>query len=84
MIAPGAVVADINTLLAFGVGPNEGAIGVEDRFLEELGGLLGPDPQPGLIDGVHQRSRTWGSEKRRQKSPAVVGSGIRSAPKALR
>ena len=56
MITPGAVVGDIDALLALGVGPDEGAIGVEDRFLEELGGLLGPDPQPRLIEGVHQES----------------------------
>ena len=33
---------------------DEGAVDVEDRLVEELGGLLGPDPQPRLIDGVHQ------------------------------
>src|SRR5208337_3202525 len=54
MIAPGAVVGDINTLLALGVGADDGAIDVEDRFLEELVGLLGPHPQPRFIDGVHQ------------------------------
>ena len=36
------------------VARNDGAIGVQDRFLEELGWLLGPDSQAGLIDGVHQ------------------------------
>ena len=46
MITPGAVVGDIDALLALGVGPDEGAIDVQDRFGEELGGLLGPDPQP--------------------------------------
>ena len=69
--------------LALGVGRDEGAVGVEDGFLEELGRLLGPDPQPRLVDGVHQ-SHDVGSRKRRQKSPAVVGSGMRSAPRALR
>ena len=48
MITPGAVVGDVDALLALGVGPDEGAIGVDDRFVEELGGLLGPDPQPRL------------------------------------
>ena len=33
---------------------DEGAVGVEDGLVEELGGLLGPDPQPRLVEGVHQ------------------------------
>src|SRR5436853_5000159 len=32
----------------------QGAIGVEERLVEELGGLLLPDPEPGLVEGVHQ------------------------------
>src|SRR5271166_2751338 len=54
MIAPGAVVGDIDTLLALGVGPDDGAIDVQDRFLEEIAGLIGPDPQPRFVDGLHQ------------------------------
>ena len=84
MVAPGAVVGDVHALLALGVGGDEGAVGVEDRLVEERGGLLGPDPQPGLVDGVHQRSGHRPRRKRRQKSPAVVGSGMRSAPRASR
>ena len=84
MVTPVAVVGDVDrpacTRRRSG---HDGAIGLEDRFLEELGGLLGPDPQPRFIDGVHQ-GEDVGSEKRRQKSPAVVGSGMRSAPKASR
>ena len=41
MITPGAVVGDVDTFLALGVGLDEGAIGVEDRLGEELSGLLG-------------------------------------------
>ena len=54
MITPGAVVGDVDPLFALGIGADQGAIDVEDRFGKELGGLLGPDPQPRLIDGVHQ------------------------------
>ena len=54
MITPGAVVGDVDALLALGVGLDEGAIALDDRLGKELGGLLGPDPQPRLIDGVHQ------------------------------
>ena len=46
VIAPGAVVGDVDALLALGVGADEGAVGVEDRLVEEGGGLLGPDPPP--------------------------------------
>ena len=56
MIAPDAVVGDVDALLALGVGRDEGAIDIQDRFVEELAGLLGPDPQPRLIDGIHQES----------------------------
>ena len=55
VIAPGAVVGDVHALLALGVGGDERAVGVEERLVEEVGGLLAPDPQPGLVDGVHQR-----------------------------
>ena len=44
MITPGAVVGDVDVLLALGVGADEGAVDVEDRLVEEVGGLLGPDP----------------------------------------
>ena len=36
------------------VARHDGAIGVQNCFRKELGWLLGPDPQAGLIDGVHQ------------------------------
>jgi hypothetical protein len=55
MVAPLAVVADVHSLLALGVGLRDGAIGVQDRLIEKLVRLLSPDPQPRFIDGVHQR-----------------------------
>jgi hypothetical protein len=54
LITPVAVVVDVDALLALGIGRDHAAVGVEERFLKELVGLLGPDPQAGLIDGVHQ------------------------------
>ena len=54
VIAPGAVVGDVDAFLALGIGPDEGAIDIDDRLAEEVGGLLGPDPQPGRVDGFHQ------------------------------
>jgi hypothetical protein len=54
MITPNPVVSAVDILLALGVGPHHGAIDIEDGFREELRGLLGPDPQPGVVDEVHQ------------------------------
>ena len=42
MITPGAVVGDVDALLAFGVGADESAVNVEDRIRKEGGGLLVP------------------------------------------
>ena len=54
MIAPGAVVGDIDALLALRVGGDEGAVDVHGRLGEEVGGLLGIDAEPGGVDGLHQ------------------------------
>ena len=39
---------------ALGVGGDEGAVDVDDGLVEEGGGLLGPDAEPGPVDGVHE------------------------------
>ena len=54
MIAPNAVVGDVDTLLALGIGRDEGAIHIQDRSVEERGGLLSPDAEADPIDDVHQ------------------------------
>ena len=54
MVAPGAVVGDVDALLALGVGGDEGAVDVDDRLVEERVGLLFPDAESGLVDGVHE------------------------------
>ena len=53
VITPDSVVGDVHPLLALTRGGHQSAIDVQDRLVEELGGLLGPDPQPGVIDGIH-------------------------------
>jgi len=60
MVAPEAVVSDVHALLAFGVGLGDGAISVDDRFIEKLLGLLSPDPQPRFVDAII-KSRTSAS-----------------------
>src|SRR5512147_1082109 len=52
MVAPGAVVSDLDALRAAGAGSDERAIDVEDGLLEELGGLLLPDLDACQIEGV--------------------------------
>ena len=76
MVTPPAVVADVHAVFALGVGLDDGAIGIEDRLLAERVGLLGPDPQPRLIDGVHQ-----GEDIGLGKAAAEVpfGGGVRDA-----
>ncbi len=54
VVTPQSVVGDVHTLLALSVGCHDGAIGVEDGFREECGGLLGPDPQSRAVEGVNQ------------------------------
>jgi len=61
-------------LLTLGVGADESSVDVEDRFLEERGGLLGPDPHSRLIDGVHQSDDISFGEAAAEV-PSVVGSG---------
>ena len=54
MVTVLAVVGEVHPLLALPIAGHDAAIGLEDRLGEELGGLLGPDPQPRLVDRVHQ------------------------------
>ena len=74
MVAPGAVVGDVDALLALGVGGDEGAVDVDDRPVEEPAGCWAQTRQPGpLMASI--RSRTSASGKRRQKSPGGGGVG---------
>src|SRR5262245_23689175 len=81
MIAPGAVVGDVDAPLAAGAGGDERAVDVEDGLVEEVGRLLSPDLRR-VRSKTSWRASTSSGAKRRQKSPAVVKSGIGSAPRA--
>ena len=54
MVAILPVIGEIHPLFALGITGHEATIGLEDRLGEELGWLLGPDPQPRLVDRGHQ------------------------------
>ncbi len=71
MIPPGAVVSDVDALLAAGAGGDERAVDVEDRLLEELGGLLLPDPDARLIEDVLEDLDVLGGEA----AAEVAGGG---------
>ena len=54
MVAVLAVVGEIHPVLALGIARDEGAISVQNRLVEELARLLGPDSLTGFIDRIHQ------------------------------
>ncbi len=56
MIAPGAVVSDVHPLLAGTRSAYQRAVHVEDRLLEKGRGLLRPDFETGIVEGVLQRA----------------------------
>jgi hypothetical protein len=55
VIAPDPLVGQIHALLASSRGAGDGAVGIQDRRLEECLGLLLPNQQAFLVDDVHQR-----------------------------
>jgi hypothetical protein len=71
MITPGAVVGDIDTVLATGTGGYECAVGIEDGLVEELGRLLLPDLEADLIEDVLEGFDVLGGES----SAEVTGGG---------
>ena len=71
VITPGAVVGDVDALLAAGAGGDEGAVDVDDGLVEEVGRLLFPDLDPGLIEDVLEGLDVVGSEA----SAEVAGGG---------
>jgi hypothetical protein len=54
VVAPHPVVGDIHALLAPAVTRGDRPVSVKEGFVEEVGGLLPPGPQTGLVEGVHQ------------------------------
>ena len=83
VVAPLPVVGDIHALLAPAVGGGDRAVGVDERLLEEVGGLLLPDPQPGLVEGVHQPLDV-GLGEAAAEVPGGGGVGDAMAPRASR
>jgi len=83
MITPGAVVGDIDALLAAGPGGHEGAVGIDDGLVEEVGRLLLPDLEAGPIEDVLKDLDVVGRETAAEITGGG-GSGMRSAPRASR
>ena len=54
VVAPGPVIGDVHSSLAPALARSEGAVGVDERLVEEAVGLLLPGPRPGLVEDVHQ------------------------------
>jgi ABC-type methionine transport system permease subunit len=71
MISPGAIVSDVHPLLAAGAGGDECAVDVEDGFVEEVGRLLLPDLEPGLIEDILKALDVVGGEA----AAEVAGGG---------
>ena len=71
MITPGAVVGDVDALLAARAGGDEGAVDVDDGLVEEVGRLLFPDLDAGLIEDVLEGLDVVGGEA----SAEVAGGG---------
>ena len=79
MVAPGAIVSDVDAFLALGGGGHQGAVGVEHGLIEERFGLLFPNTDANLVEDVLQKVDMVGLE-----APAeITGRGrIWDAPGA--
>ena len=71
MITPGAVVGDVDALLAARAGGHEGAVDVDDGLVEEAGRLLFPELESDLIEDVLECLDVIGGEA----SAEVAGRG---------
>src|SRR4029077_17972983 len=70
VVAPGAVVSDVDALFALAVGAHQGAIQVDACLGEKVGGLVGPGFEPGVVADVLQGLDVLGS-----KAPAEIPGG---------
>ena len=71
VITPGAVVGDVHALFALAAGFHQGAVHVDDGYVEEGGGLLLPDALANLVE-----SRLQGVDVGLGEAAAeVTGSG---------
>ena len=79
MITPGAVEGDVHAFLARTRGFDEGAVAIEDGFVEELGRLPLPDLDADFVDGMQESADVAGVEA---AAEITGGGGIRNAPGA--
>ena len=59
MIAPGAIIGDVDILLAARAGGDQRAVDVEHGLVEEVGRLLLPDLELDLIEDVPEGVEQW-------------------------
>src|SRR6202022_354872 len=72
----GAVVGDIDPLLGARAGGDEGAVDVEEGLVEEVGRLLLPDLESGLIEDVLEGLDVVGREA---SAEVARGGGVGNA-----
>ena len=81
VIAPGALVGPVDVALALGVGADQRAVGVDDRLVEELRRLHGPDAAAGPVEGLHQVQDVGHAEP---AAEVALGGGVGDAVGAHR
>src|SRR5260370_41860407 len=71
MVAPGAVVSDVDALFSLAVGTHHGAIQVDACLGKEVSGLVGPDLESGVVAEVLQGLDVLGAKA----SAEIAGRG---------
>ena len=82
MVAPDAVIGDVHTPLAPTLGGGQGAISINERFVEKNVGLLLPDPEASFVEGVHEPLDIGGAEAAAEV-PGGGGVGDASGPEGV-
>ena len=80
MITPDAFVAHVHAGFALASRFDDRSVHLDRRLIKERIVLLFPDIHTNFVESVLVSIQYRAVVNRRQKSPAVVGSGIRSAP----
>jgi hypothetical protein len=83
VITPDAVVADVHARLAAPLRRGQRAIGIEDRRVEELRGLVLPHLQPRQVDRVLQVVHLIGRLEAAAKVPGRGGVGNAAGPQGV-
>src|SRR5260370_18741227 len=71
MVAPGAVVSDVDALCALAVGADQGALQVDACLGKEVSGLVGPDLESGVVAEVLEGLDVLGAKA----SAEIAGRG---------